>query len=158
MDITSRQITKIAREVSKFVSRSLHTEGVGAAELDVIHTIRKNPGITQAGIREILGVDKGALARQIANLESKGFLIRMENPQDGRSQLLYATPQADRLKDSKAQLESLYYDWLLESLLPEERETFANLLKRLYLRSKEESKAGFPTLLSRLSSKAPDSV
>ena len=66
MDATKRQITKIAREVSKFTVRTMRREGVGSGEFDVIHAIRKNPGITQAGVCEITGLDKGAVARQIA--------------------------------------------------------------------------------------------
>ena len=76
MDITKRKITKIAREVSKFTVRTLREDGIGPAEFDVLHAIRKNPGITQAGVCRILGVDKGAAARQTANLETKGYLIR----------------------------------------------------------------------------------
>lgn len=72
MDITERKITKIAREVSKFTVRQLREEGVGASEFDVIHAVRKNPGITQAGVCRITGLDKGAVARQAANLEAKG--------------------------------------------------------------------------------------
>lgn len=78
MDLTKRQITKIAREASKLAGRLLRDQGVGTAEFDVIHVIRKNPGITQAGIREVLAIDKGALARQIASLEAKGFLMRRD--------------------------------------------------------------------------------
>ena len=76
MDATKRQITKIAREVSKFTVRTMRREGVDSGEFDVIHAIRKNPGITQAGVCEITGLDKGAVARQTANLEAKGYLIR----------------------------------------------------------------------------------
>ncbi len=69
MDLTRRRITKIAREVSKFTVRTLKAEGIGASEFDVIHAVRKNPGITQAEICRTLGTDKGAVARQTANLE-----------------------------------------------------------------------------------------
>lgn len=62
MDLTRRRITKIAREVSKFTVRTLKAEGIGASEFDVIHAVRKNPGITQAEICRILGTDKGAVA------------------------------------------------------------------------------------------------
>lgn len=150
MDITKRQITKISREASKLAGRMLRDQGVGTAEFDVIHVIRKNPGITQAGIREQLGLDKGALARQIASLETKGFLIRKGNPQDGRSQLLFATEQADQLKNSKAYIESTYYGWLLETLNPKEQQEFAQLLERIYQRSKEESLNGFCHVIQRL--------
>ena len=47
MDATKRQITKIAREVNKFTARMLKLDGIGTAEYDFIHVVRKNPGITQ---------------------------------------------------------------------------------------------------------------
>lgn len=116
MDITKRKITKIAREVSKFTVRTLRAEGVGPGEFDVLHAIRKNPGITQAGVCRITGFDKGAVARQTASLEAKDYLRREANPADGRSRCLYATAQAERLKSSKAAVETQFYDWLLAPL------------------------------------------
>ena len=112
MDATKRKITKIAREVSKFTVRTMRAEGIGAGEFDVLHAVRKNPGITQAGVCRITGLDKGAVARQTANLEAKGYLERRENPGDGRSRLLYATEKAESLKNSKAQIETAFYEWL----------------------------------------------
>ena len=153
MDPTKRQMTKMAREVSKLAGRMLRDQGIGTAEFDVVHVIRKNPGITQAGIRDQLGIDKGAMARQIASLEAKGFLIRKENPQDGRSQLLYATEKADQLKNSKAYIESVFYEWLLEPLSDQQRQEFAATLETLYLRSREQSRAGFPEVVERLEEK-----
>jgi len=146
MDITKRKITKIAREVSKFTVRTLREDGIGPAEFDVLHAIRKNPGITQAGVCRILGVDKGAAARQTANLETKGYLIRRENPGDGRSQLLFATEKAEGLKNSKAHIETLFYEWLLEPLSEKDRLEFSRLLEILYQRCKAESKADFPEM------------
>lgn len=149
MDRTRRQITKIAREVSKFTVRMLKTDGIGTAEYDFIHVVRKNPGITQAALRELLALDKGAAARRAARLETKGYLIRRPNPGDGRSQLLYATEKADSLKNSKASVEALYYEWLEEALTPADNAEFCRILNLLYTRSKAESKAGFPNLTQR---------
>ena len=150
MDLTRRRITKIAREVSKFTVRTLKAEGIGASEFDVIHAVRKNPGITQAEICRLLGTDKGAVARQTANLEEKGYLYRQENPADRRSQQIFPTEKAQLLKNSKAQIETICYEWLAEALTPEEQQEFARLLERIYLRSKAESKAGFPTLTQKV--------
>ncbi len=149
MDATKRQITKIAREVSKFTARMLRLDGVGTAEYDFIHVVRKNPGITQAAVREILTLDKGAAARRAANLEAKGYLIRKINPDDGRSQLLYATEKSDLLKNSKASVESLYYEYIQEILPQKDLDEFCRLLDILYQRSKNESKSDFPNLTQR---------
>lgn len=150
MDITHRQITKIAREVGKFTVRTLKADGVGTGEFDLIHAVRKNPGITQAGICKILGTDKGAVAKQTVNLEAKGYLRREPNPADGRSQLIFPTEQAETLKWSKAKVETAFYDWLLEGLEPAERTEFARLLEILYRRCKDESRAEFPNMTMRV--------
>ena len=143
MDGTERKITKIAREVSKFTVQTMKEEGVGTAEFDFIHLVRHNPGITQTQVRESLKIDKGAAARRAASLEAKGYLIRKPNPEDGRSQLLYATPKAEQLKNSKAHIEALFYEWLLAELPKEEKKSFSETLDKLYLRSKKESRTGF---------------
>ena len=150
MDKTQRKITKIAREVNRFTVRAMKADGVGVAELDVIHVVRKNPGVTQAQICKILSADKGAVARQTANLEAKGYICRVVNPDDGRSQLLYPTQQAQQLKNSKACIESTFYQWLTEVLDPQEQAEFARLLDVLYRRCKQESRAGFPEMTARM--------
>ena len=94
----------------------------------------------------ITGFDKGAVARQTASLEAKGYLRREANPADGRSRCLYATAQAERLKNSKAAVETRFYDWLLAPLTEPERAEFARVLDVLYQRCKAESKAGFPNM------------
>ena len=76
-----------------------------------------------------LKIDKGAAARRAASLEAKGYLVRKPNPDDGRSQLLYATPKAEKLKNSKAAIETIFYAWLVEELPEAEREPFAKRWK-----------------------------
>ena len=149
MDCTERKITKIAREAEKLVLLSLRAEGVGTAEIDLIHALRHNPGVTQAKLAELLHADKAAIARRTKNLESKGYLVRKDDPNDRRSQLLYPTAQAETLKASKAEIESSFYEYLTSALTEEEQATFAALLDRLYTASKSESRAGFPHLLGK---------
>lgn len=144
MDYSKRQITKIAREVSKFTLQTMKEDGIGTAEFDFIHLLRHHPELTQAQIREELKIDKGAAARQAASLEAKGYLIRKENPADGRSQLLYATEKAENLRNSKVSLEQAFYEWLLSELPEEDRNEFCRILNELYLRSKQQSRSGFP--------------
>lgn len=151
MDATERKIMKIAREAEKFTVRALKEEGIGTAELDFIHAVRHNPGITQANVRKLLNLDKGAAARRVASLEAKGLLVQKQDAQDGRCRQLFATPAAEKLKKSKASVEMLFFEWLTEALTPEEAQAFSATLDRLYVRSKQESREGFPTLNARLS-------
>ena len=123
-DPTERQMTKIAREAAKFTVQMMKADGIGTAEFDFIHLVRHNPGMTQADVRAALKIDKGAAARRAASLEAKGYLVRKPNPDDGRSQLLYATPKAEELKNSKAAIETVFYAWLVEELPEAERDAF----------------------------------
>lgn len=147
MDDSKRRITKIAREANKLVIRTMKENGIGSGEFDLIHLIRHNPGLSQKEIRQQLNMDKGAVARRTANLEQKGYLVRSENPADGRSQLLYPTQKAEELKTSKTTVETLFYEWLLDELEPDERTAFIATLEKLYLRSKKESRSGFPHIM-----------
>lgn len=144
MDITERKITKIAREAEKLVLLSLREDGVGTAEIDLIHAIRHNPGCTQAKLAEILHADKAAIARRTKNLEAKGFLVRIDDPNDRRSQLIYPTERAETLKSSKAEIEASFYEYIVSALTADEADQFAAMLNKLYIASKTESRAGFP--------------
>lgn len=149
MDITERKITKIAREAQKPVLRALRAQGVGVAEVDLIHALRHNPGCTQAKLAQTLHTDKAAVARRVKNLENKGYLIRQADPGDRRSSLLYPTERAAELKASKAGIESAFYEYLITALTEEEAAVFAGLLDKLYAAAKTESRAGFPHLLGQ---------
>ena len=149
MDITERKITKIAREAERLVLLSLRDEGVGAAELDLIHALRHHPGCTQARLAALLHADKSAIARRTKNLEAKGFLVRENDPNDRRSRLLYPTEKAETLRSSKSEIETAFYEYLTAALTADEAQTFAALLDRLYAASKTESRAGFPHFLQR---------
>ena len=158
MDPTERKITKIAREAGKFTVQAMKEEGIGTAEFDFIHLVRHNPGITQTEVREQLKIDKGAAARRAANLEAKGYLVRKPNPWDGRSQLLYATEKAESLKNSKAEIETVFYEWLLSELPKEEAENFCRTLDKLYWKSKKERQNHFAELSKILSEKADKTI
>lgn len=148
MDITGRKITKIAREAEKLVLLTLRDDGVGTAEIDLIHALRHNPGCTQARLAEILHADKAAIARRTKNLETKGYLTREDDPNDRRSQLIYPTEKAEKLKSSKAEIEAAFYEYIASVLTEEEAAVFAGALDKLYTASKTESRSGFPHFLS----------
>ena len=143
---SARQITKIAREAEHLVLLAMRGEDVGTAEIDCIHAVRHHPGITQTELAAALNTDRPAIARRTASLERKGYLRREPNPKDGRSQMLYPTPQAEGLRNAKAEAENAFYNYLLAGLDEAERAAFLAALGKLYRRSKEESRAGFPHL------------
>ena len=147
MEHPARKITQIAREAEHIVLLAMRQDEIGTAEIDCIHALRHHPGITQTELAGMLHADKPAIARRTASLERKGYLRREPNPEDGRSQLLFATPQAEGLRNAKAETESAFYDYLMDGL------SESDLLDVVYCRSKAESRAGFPHLKDVLKGK-----
>lgn len=158
MEHFARKITKIAREAEHLVLLATRADGIGTAEIDCLHAVRHHPGVTQAELVAMLHSDKAAIARRTANLERKGYLRRAPNPSDGRSHLLYATEQAEGLRNVKAEAESAFYDYLMEGLDEAERASFLTALDKVYRRSKAESRAGFPHLRSVMEGNAHETV
>lgn len=143
-------ISKIAREANKLAARTLKEEGIGTSEFDFLHVVRKYKGIRQSDICKILGIDKAASTRIAQRLEKKGYIRKEKSEKDLRASLLFATPKAEELKLSKRGVESLYYEYLFSAFNEDEKEIFSSLLSRIYLLSKNESKAGFPHVAEKI--------
>ena len=69
---------------------------------------------------------------------------------DKRKHLLYPTEKAQALKQSRTSIEAAFYDWLLEDLSQEEKETFQTILDKVYAKSKKESRLHFPNVMQRI--------
>lgn len=150
MENEGRKITKIAREANKFVLKSIEEKDIGMSEMDLIHLVRHNPGISQSKVGLELQCEKGAIAKRVSSLEKKGYLIRKIDSNDKRKHLLFATDKANGLKNTKVEVESIYYEWLFESLDEEDKQVFLQVLDKLYVSSKKESRVGFQHVLQRL--------
>lgn len=150
MDSSVRKITKIARNAQQFTRLALTHSGVGLAEYEFIHAVRKNPGISQAELAKLLQVDKAAIARRVANLLKKGLIQVFSDEEDKRLKKIYLTDAAKQIKDSKNEMEVVFYEWLFSEFNETEKETFLILLDRLYIKSKKGRKSDFQSLLAQI--------
>lgn len=146
MDPSRRQITKIARNATHFTQSQTKGKGLGSSEYEVLHCIRKNPGICADEICQQMYREKSAVAHLVAGLERKGFVTRRPHPEDNRRRQIFATEKADSLKNSQAALEAFYYAWLLEDIPEEKKLVFLEVLDAMYRKSKSERKAGYEEL------------
>ena len=121
------------RRRSSFCCRCA-TDGVGTAEIDLIHALRHNPGCTQAALAEILHADKAAIARRTKNLESKGLSRAAGRPERPPKPAFVSHRKgggdeglqgADRIVVLRIPIAGV--------LTREEAKTFAALLDRLYI-------------------------
>lgn len=80
--------------VKKALRHQLHTEtepAVAPMLLRMLQLCQRHPGITQQGLAQRTGRDKGQVARLIRELLELGLLSRQDNPEDRRSHHLLPT-------------------------------------------------------------------
>ena len=111
MDITERKNHKIAREAENS-SSAPREQGVGTAEIDLIHALRHHPGCTQAALAELLHADKAAIARRTKNLLRPRAILSAKMPQRS-AQPAFVSDREGRepMKSSKAEIEAAFYEY-----------------------------------------------
>ena len=71
--------------------------GFGRAHHRVLHFVGRNPGITVAGLLDILQITKQSLARVLKELIDQSFIVQREGAVDRRQRLLHLTPAGEVL-------------------------------------------------------------
>ncbi len=74
-------------------ARAVHPELTTASYLLLGHLV-KHGALRSSALVETFGVDKGAVSRQVQQLVDLGLAERRRDPDDGRAQLVTATPTA----------------------------------------------------------------
>ena len=76
-------------------ARTIHPDLQPTAYSILLHVVEQGPG-RAAQIVDDLGIDKGAVSRQVAHLENLGLVARSTDPADGRAQRIEATALGHR--------------------------------------------------------------
>ena len=88
-------------------------------------------GIRGSELAESLDVHKSTASRAIASLERIGLVSRVQDPYDGRAQLLVAEPEALAKVDAYRRTSHQRISEILSGWTPEEVTTFARGMARL---------------------------
>lgn len=137
MDDIRQCFRRIHRWAQCYVQRHTRETGLTPAQIEALRHIVYHKTMSQQELVEDMGIDKAAVTRIVAALEREGYLCRCPDPRDGRAKLIHSTEKAIHIKDDVAALENEYYDWLLQGLSPEGRESFERQLRRLMQRARE---------------------
>lgn len=109
----------------------LAERGYGRAHHRAIHFIKRRPGITIAGLLEILGVTKQSLNRVLRQLVDDGLVISKTGTKDRRQRHLRLSPAGEELE---------------RQLSDPQRARF----RRAYSEAGPEAVAGFRAVLERM--------
>lgn len=78
--------------------RILEERGYGRAHHRAIHFIRHRPGITVAGLIDVLSVTKQSLNRVLRQLIKDDLVVQTVGETDRRQRLLHLTPEGEELE------------------------------------------------------------
>ncbi|OTN75090.1 hypothetical protein A5886_000134 [Enterococcus sp. 8G7_MSG3316] len=91
MEAIIRSINHIARLATLYREQELRKYDLGAMHHTYLLNIYRNPGISQEALAKLIFVNKSNVARQLAVLEEKGFVIRQTSLEDRRQLSVYPT-------------------------------------------------------------------
>lgn len=105
--------------------------GVTRAQWLVLTQIRRNPGINQGGLAEVLEVEPITVGRMIDRLQEGELVERRPDPADRRTWRLHLTPKADALIEQLRPLADDLFEDAFDGLSVSDRNTLFQLLDRV---------------------------
>lgn len=141
-------ITRLARvrtHIDAGLARVFTAHHLTAADFMVIVNLRRAgdlPAMSQSRLMTELGLTSGTISVRIDRLERAGIVIRTPDANDRRGMIIALTDRGIDLFDEIAPLHLANEDRLLSALTPTERNTLADLLRRLLFSYESTSSSG----------------
>jgi DNA-binding MarR family transcriptional regulator len=131
LEITGR-LDRIARHLDRRSTDALTESGLSCRDLEVLGALRRSGcGLPAGQLARAAMLTSGGLTGQADRLANAGLVVRRPDPDDRRAVLVSLTPEGKGVAESalKAYLEAS--EEALEVLSDEERDTLAELLRKL---------------------------
>lgn len=93
--------------------------------------VAENPGSSQSGVCEALGMQKANCVPTMSELERRGYIIRRKSASDARSYELHLTNKGKRILQRAGEVQSLHEQRLIERIGVDGREQLLRLLGKL---------------------------
>ncbi len=127
----SYYLTVLANKLSSGASRLyLEHYGIGIIEWRMVAMLALEPGASPVRICQFIGLDKGAVSREMRKLETKGYVTVQDDPDSPRRRNLALTPTGYALHDEVLRIALERERRLLKGLSADEVDTLLSLLVR----------------------------
>jgi DNA-binding MarR family transcriptional regulator len=100
-------------------------------EFTLLLMVAENPGASQSGVCEALGIQKANCVPTMSELERRGLIIRRKSDSDARSYQLHITTKGKRILQRAGEVQSSHEQRLIERIGVEGREELLRLLGKL---------------------------
>lgn len=131
-EVLEQELSLLLRRARSYllaVARDVHPQ-LEASTYFTLLFITSRAAVRAADLAEYLGVHKGAVSRQVQQLERLGLLQRQPSPDDARAQLLAATKEGAARFEAARRARSVHVQQQLGEWDPQDVAQFALLLSR----------------------------
>lgn len=123
--------SEIARLYASALQGALQPLGLSRAQYLALSELWLEDGLTQRLLAERVGVEQATMANTLVRMERDGLIERKSNPDDGRSQQIWLTQAAHRVRDPATDAAARANELVAEGLPVAERELFFSMLARV---------------------------
>lgn len=121
----------IVRSSQVYLTHRLSEYGINAAEEYILMYLLGHENTNQDSIAKYFILDKGSVARSLAKLERKGFIVRRINDENQREKVIKLTDKSNNMREMLgAQLIS-WQNAMYEGLSEEERRIFEKTVEKI---------------------------
>lgn len=127
------RLLRLTTHLRHAVEANLEAHGLSPSAFDILATLRRTGAPYRLSPGDLLAtamVTSGTMTNRIDRLETAGLVRRLPDPEDGRGVLVELTQAGFELVDAAVTTHVATQARLLEALTPEERNLFADQLRR----------------------------
>lgn len=126
-----KYISQLYRKGSVFINREVSKFGIGSGQFMFLLEVYIQDGTNQEEISERLKIDKGTTARALKILEEQGFITRVKDDNDKRSNKVYLTNKAKYIKEDVFGVLGEWNQKITKALNENEEEQMRDLLEKV---------------------------
>lgn len=131
---------KASHSIMGYDRESIRRAGCGnLTDFAVLEVLLHKGALPVSEIGEKVLLTSGSTTTAIQRLEKKGLVGRSKDPIDGRVALIHLTPDGKSLIDASFREHSERLDDLFSIFTEEEREQFANLVRKIGLEAENKT-------------------
>ncbi|NLH00492.1 MAG: MarR family transcriptional regulator [Clostridiales bacterium] len=121
----------IVRGGQVYCTRKLSEYGLNAGEQYILMYLMGHEESNQDSIAKFFMLDKGAVARTLAKLESKGFIVRKVNDDNQREKVIKLTEKSFEMRDVLNGLLAEWNELMFDGISDEEISSFENIVEKI---------------------------
>lgn len=131
-----KNVAAISRYGYIYAHRNLKNIDITGSEHSIVIYLSRHDGVNQESISEALMLDKGTIAKNLAQLEEKNFITRVVNQENRREKIISLTEYGKSVVNVVLNVSEKWEIDVLNGLTPQEKDAFHRLSEKIAYNAK----------------------